>query len=134
MLDAKLIRETPDLVRAAIAKKHLEVDLDRVIAIDAEWRSVIREVETLRAQQKAANTAMAALPKGSPEFTAKVAEMKSVSQQVKERDGQLKEVEERFRQAMLSLPNLPHASVPEGRTPEQNVVYATNGDADAPRP
>jgi seryl-tRNA synthetase len=134
MLDAKLIRETPDAVRAAIAKKHLDVNLDEVIAIDVEWRGQLREVETLRGQQKAANTAMAALPKGSPEFQAKVAEMKAVSQQVKDRDVKLKEIEERFRQAMLSLPNLPHASVPEGRSPEDNVVFATHGAADAPRP
>lgn len=134
MLDAKLLRESPDLVRAAIAKKHLDVDVDAVLAIDSAWRTQLREVENLRATQKAANTAMAALPKGSPEFQAKVAEMRAVSAQVKERDAQLKETEEKFRQAMLSLPNLPHASVPEGRTPEDNVVFAKHGAFDEPRP
>jgi seryl-tRNA synthetase len=134
MLDAKLLRENPDVVRAAIAKKHLDVDLDGVLAIDATWRAQLQEVETLRAKQKAANSAMAALPKGSPEFQAKVAEMKAVAQQAKERENQLKETEEKFRQAMLSVPNLPHASVPEGRTPEENVVFATHGDTNEPRP
>jgi seryl-tRNA synthetase len=88
----------------------------------------LQEVEGLRATQKAANAAMAALPKGSPEFIAKLAEMKSVSAQIKERDVRLKEAEEKLHQAMLSLPNLPHASVPAGRTPEDNVVAATHGD------
>lgn len=134
MLDAKLLRESPDLVRAAIAKKHLDVDVDAVLAIDNSWRSLLREVEGLRATQKAANTAMAALPKGSEEFKAKVAEMKAVSQQVKEREVQLKELEEKFRQAMLSLPNLPHESVPEGRTAEDNVVYALRGAHEEVRP
>jgi seryl-tRNA synthetase len=134
MLDPKLIRETPELVRAAIAKKHLDVDLDAVLAIDASWRTLLQEVEALRAKQKSANTAMAALPKGTPEFQAKVAEMKAVSSQVKEREVQLKETEEKFRQAMLSLPNLPHASVPEGRTPEDNVIHALHGSAEEPRP
>jgi len=128
MLDPKLLRESPQLVRAAIAKKHLEVDLDGVLALDSVWRGLIGEVEQLRAKQKAANTAMAALPKGSPEFVAKVQEMKAVSAAVKERETQLKETEEKWRQAMLSLPNLPHATVPEGRTPEENVVHATHGD------
>lgn len=131
MLDPKLIRETPDVVRAAIAKKHLEVDLDAVLVIDAAWRAQLHDVEALRAQQKGANTAMASLPKGSPEFIGKVTEMKAVSAQVKEREGVLKETEEKFKQAMLSIPNLPHASVPAGRTPEENVVYATNGDVTA---
>src|SRR3954469_9055331 len=134
MLDPKLIRESPDLVRAAIAKKHLDVDLGAVLAIDATWRGQLQEVETLRGKQKAANTAMAALPKGTPEFIAKVTEMKTVSTQLKEREVQLKETEEKFRQAMLSIPNLPHASVPEGKTPEQNVVFALHGSHDAPRP
>jgi seryl-tRNA synthetase len=115
MLDPKLIRETPDAV----------------LAIDASWRKLLGETEALRATQKAANTAMAALPKGSPEFVAKVAEMKAVSAQVKEREVALKETEERFKQAMLSIPNLPHASVPEGRTPEENVVFSTHGDTTA---
>ena len=134
MLDPKLLRESPDLVRAAIAKKHLDVDLDAVLAIDQAWRAQLQEVEALRSVQRNANTAMAALPKGSPEFTAKVAEMRVVSAQLRERDAQLKEPEEKFRQAMLSVPNLPHASVPEGRTPEENVVFSLHGSHEEPRP
>ena len=95
MLDAKLLRESPDLVRAAIAKKHLAVDLDAVLAIDAAWRAQLQEVESLRAAQKHANAAMAALPKGSPEFLAKLAEMKAVSAQVKDRDASLRHLKER---------------------------------------
>ena len=128
MLDPKLIRESPDLVRAAIAKKHLKVDLDLVLAADAAWRTLLQEVEHLRSVQKAANTAMATLPKGSPEFLAKLAEMKAVSAQIKEKDGALKAAEEKNREAMLTLPNLPHASVPEGATPEDNAVFSTHGD------
>jgi seryl-tRNA synthetase len=128
MLDPKLIRESPELVRAAIAKKHLKVDLDAALKADAEWRALLQEAEHLRSVQKAANAAMAALPKGSAEFIAKVAEMKAVSAQLKERDGALKAAEERCREAMLTLPNLPHSSVPEGRTPDENVVFSTRGD------
>ncbi|MDE3084277.1 MAG: serine--tRNA ligase, partial [Verrucomicrobiota bacterium] len=117
MLDPKLIRESPDLVRAAIKKKHLDVDLDGVLALDVQWRSQLGEVEQLRSRQKSANVEMAALPKGSPEFKAKVVEMKTVSAQVKEREALLRELEEKQRIALLTLPNLPHASVPEGAGP-----------------
>lgn len=134
MLDAKLLRESPDLVRAAIARKHLDVNVDDVLAIDSAWRAQLREVETLRSTQKAANAAMAAAVKGTPEFLAKVAEMKAVSQQARDQETQLKALEEKFRQAMLSLPNLPHASVPEGRNADDNVVFATHGEHEAPRP
>ena len=128
MLDSKLLRETPDVVRAAIAKKHMNVDLDAVLALDSAWRALLQETESLRARQKAANNDMAKLPKGSPEFTAKVAEMRAVSAQVKERETALRDAEEKCRLAMLTLPNIPHASVPEGATPEQNVVFSTHGD------
>jgi seryl-tRNA synthetase len=128
MLDPKLVRESPDLVRAAIAKKHLNVDLDAVLGADAAWRAQLQEVEQLRAVQKAANAAMATLAKGSPEFAAKLAEMKAVSMQLKERDVGLKAAEEKYREAMLTLPNRPHSSVPEGKSPQENVVHSTHGD------
>lgn len=134
MLDPKVLRETPEVVRAAIAKKHLDVDLDAVLALDHAWRSQLCEVEQLRAKQKAANNEMAALKKGSPEFLAKVQEMKAVSAEVKAREEGLKTVEEKWQTAMLTLPNIPHATVPEGKTPEQNVVHATNGDVNAVSP
>lgn len=134
MLDPKLLRDTPDVVRAAIAKKHLDVDLDAVLAVDAAWRAQLLEVEQLRARQKAANAEMAARPKGSPEFIAKVQEMKAVAARAKEGDAKLKELEGQWREALMSLPNLPHRSVPEGRTPEENVVHARHGAHDAAYP
>jgi len=134
MLDPKLLREAPETVRAAIAKKHLAVDLDAVLALDTAWRAQLTEVEAFRARQKAANNEMSALKKGSPEFLAKVTEMKAVSADVKAREEGLKALEGKWHAAMLSLPNLPHASVPEGRTPEQNVVHATNGAVTAASP
>ncbi|MBI2496820.1 MAG: serine--tRNA ligase [Opitutae bacterium] len=127
MLDPKLLREAPDTVRAAIARKHLAVDLDAVLALDTAWRAALAEVEALRSRQKAANNEMAALKKGSPEFIAKVQEMKAVSAEVKAKEEALKPVEAGWHAAMLTLPNIPHASVPEGRTPDQNVVHASHG-------
>jgi seryl-tRNA synthetase len=132
MIDPRILRETPELLRAAIAKKHLdEAVLHRATALDLAWRTGLVEVEQLRSKQKAANNEMAALKKGSPEFMAKVQEMKAVSAEAKAKEEALKPIEEKWHAAMLELPNLPHASVPEGRTPEQNVVHATHGDVAA---
>jgi seryl-tRNA synthetase len=134
MLDPKLLRESPDLVRAAIAKKHLSVDLDAVLALDAAWRAKLADVESLRARVKAANTDMVKLPKGTPEFLAKVAEMRVVSAEVKTGEIALSELEATHREAMLTLPNLPHASVPAGRTPEENVTFSTWGSLETLSP
>jgi seryl-tRNA synthetase len=134
MIDPKLIREAPEKIWAAIARKHLQVDLNQVVAVDTAWRAQVQEVEGLRASHKAANSAMAALPKGSPEFRGKVAELKGVSARVKELEAQLKKTEEALRQALLEVPNLPHPSVPDGRTAEDNVVFALHGAPETPRP
>lgn len=134
MLDPKLLREFPQTVRDAIARKHLDADLDGVLALDAAWRSMLTEVESLRSKQKAANNEMAALKKGTPEFLAKVQEMKAVSAEVKAREEGLKGLEEKWQAAMMTLPNIPHSSVPDGKTPEENVVFATHGSIEAVSP
>lgn len=134
MLDPKLLRESPDLVRAAIAKKHLSVDVDAILALDADWRNQLQLVEALRAQQKAANADMVKLPKGSADFIAKVQEMKAVSALTKDGEVALKDVEDRLKQALMTLPNIPHSSVPEGRTPEENVVFSTWGSCEGLSP
>ena len=107
MLDPKLLRESPETVRTAIARKHLDVDLDAVLALDTAWRAQLAEVEALRGKQKSANNEMVALKKGSPEFIAKVAEMKGVSAQAKAAEEALKPLEERLHAAMLTLPRTP---------------------------
>ena len=134
MLDPKLLRESPDTVRTAIARKHLDVDLDAVLALDSAWRAQLAEVEILRGRQRAADNEMVALKKGSPEFLAKVGEMKGVSAQAKAAEEALKPLEEKWHAAMLTLPNIPHVTVPEGRTPEENVVHATHGSIAAASP
>ena len=68
MIDIKLLREDTDRVRSAIATKKFRCDIDAVLDLDAARRVKITEAEAARAAQKAANTEMAALAKGSPEF------------------------------------------------------------------
>ncbi len=131
MLDPKLLRESPEVVRAAIAFKHLEVDLDAMLDLDSQWRAQIGEVEALRARQKSANSAMAGLQKGSVEFLEKVRELKGLSTEIKEREARLADVEGRWRAATLTIPNLPHESVPPGRTAEENVVVARHGEIES---
>lgn len=131
MIDPKLLREQPDIVRAGIQKKHLECDIDAILQLDVERRQLISETEALRAQQKAANAEMAKLPKGSPEFIAKVGEMKSISGKVKELDTQLKDLEDQWGALLLNVPNLPDASVPEGKSEDDNVEVGRWGDIPA---
>ena len=128
MIDIKLLRETPEKVRVAIARKKFKVDIDKVINLDADRREKITEAEKARAEQKLANQAMAQLPKGSPEFLEKLAEMKLVSAKAKELESDAKKADQSFHEAFLEIPNLPDESVPSGLTEDDNEVSYTWGE------
>ena len=128
MLDIKLLRESPDVVRAAIARKKFKVDIDKVIELDTVRREKITEAEKARAEQKLANQAMAQLQKGSPEFIEKVAEMKLVAAKAKELEAEANTADQSFQEAFLEIPNLPDESVPSGDTEEDNEICHTCGD------
>lgn len=134
MIDVKLLREQPDTVRSAIANKKFACDIDAVLELDKLRREKITEAEKVRALQKAANQEMAALPKGSPEFIQKVAEMKAIGAQAKDLEAAAREADENFQQALLSIPNLADPSVPVGDNEDANVVVATWGDSDGEFP
>jgi len=134
MIDIKLLREQPDAMKAAIATKKFTTDVDAVLALDETRRSKITEAETARAAQKSANKEMAAMQKGSPEFIAKVQEMKQIAGRAKELETEAKAADEAFQAAFLEIPNMPDPSVPVGKGEDENVVASTWGDADAEFP
>ena len=119
------------MVKAKIALKKFDCDIDAILAFDAERRQAVTEFETARAQQNAASKAMAELPKGSPEFKEKVAEMKAVSAKVKELQAVSDEMEKKWKQMLLSVPNIPDDSVPVGKSDKDNVTVYTWGDIDS---
>lgn len=128
MIDVKLLRESPEKVREAIARKKFKVDIDKVIELDTVRREKITEAEKARAEQKLANQAMAQLQKGSPEFLEKVAEMKLVAAKAKELEAEAKTADQSFHEAFLEIPNLPDESVPSGHTEDDNEIIHTWGD------
>ena len=128
MIDVKFLRENPELVKAKVALKHFECDIDAVLALDAQRRKAVADFEDARAAQNAASKAMAELPKGSPEFKEKLAEMKEVSKRVKDLEAAAAEIDKRWKQILLSIPNMPDDSVPVGKSAEDNVTVYTWGD------
>ena len=134
MIDIKLLREQPDVVRAAIAHKKFETDIDAVLELDVARRAKITEAEQARAEQKAANKEMATLAKGSPEFMEAVKRMKAIANRAKELEAEAKTADEAFQAAFLSIPNLADPSVPVGKGEAENVVASTWGDAEADFP
>ena len=134
MIDIHLLRQDLEGLKSAIARKKFECDLDSLIELDKRRRKAISEAEQARAGQKAANAEMSQLPKGSPEFLAKVAEMKELAAKVKELEAVSKGADEQFQEAFLSVPNLPHDSVPDGKGEEDNQSISTWGEVEGDFP
>ncbi|CDE85035.1 seryl-tRNA synthetase [Coraliomargarita sp. CAG:312] len=130
MIDVKILRENPDKLKAKIALKKFDCDIDAILAFDTVRRQAVSDFEAARAAQNAASKAMAELPKGSDEFKAKVVELKAVSAKVKELQAAADECEKKWRQMLLTIPNMPDDSVPVGKTDKDNVTVYTWGDTE----
>ncbi|MDR2807346.1 MAG: serine--tRNA ligase [Puniceicoccales bacterium] len=130
MLDLKFIREYGDVVKAGIAKKKFHCDWDTFIAIDNERRSLITQSEAIKSQQNSASEAIKSLDKKSHEFQLKTAELRVLSEEAKTLDSQLEIIEKKWQALYLSIPNIPHESVPVGKGADDNQTVATWGDVE----
>ncbi|MBL7996829.1 serine--tRNA ligase, partial [bacterium] len=128
MLDLKFIRENFDLVRKAAKEKKFEVDFDSLVKFDDERKALILKVEELKARRNKASEEIAKLKKSGQNADAIVAEMKVVGDEIKVLDEQQKAAESSLNQLLLTVPNIPHPSVPDGSTPEDNKTIFTWGE------
>lgn len=130
MIDIKLLREYPEKVRTAIARKKFSVDIDYILSLDAIRRSKITESEQARSAQKIASQSMVKFKKGTPEFLKKQVEMKEVSVKAKKLEAEAKDADLKFHEAFLEIPNLPDPSVPSGDKESDNEVISSWGSVD----
>jgi len=128
MLDLKFIREHPDLVREGIRKKGDVDSIDEVLKLDAQRRELLQKGETLKNRRNVVSEEIGRLKKAGKDTSSVIAEMESVKNQIKAFDGELHQVEEALNNLLFTIPNVPHPSVPVGRTPADNVVVSTWGE------
>jgi seryl-tRNA synthetase len=119
MLDLKFIRENPDAVRAACAKKRIEADVDRILDVDREVRELKRAAEVLKAE---ANAKSKDIPKLQGEDKQRLlTALKDLSARVKDAEEKQKAREEELGALLLKVPNVPSPDVPDGRDETENV-------------
>ncbi len=131
MIDIQLLRENPERVRNGIALKKFDCDLDAILALDAKRRQKVSESESLRAKQKQASQSLVGIDKASPSFQEKLLEMQSLAAEVKALEAQTKAIEEEWELMLATIPNMPHETVPIGKSETDNVVVRTWGDITA---
>ncbi len=131
MLDMRFIREHPDVVREGLAKKRVDAPLDDVLALDAERRRLIAEVEQLKAARNRDSQEVARRRRSGEDAEALIAATRARAGQIAELEGRLGPVEARLETLLLEIPNLPDPSVPEGASEADNELVAVVGE---PRP
>jgi seryl-tRNA synthetase len=128
MLDIRLLREQPAMVRERLAKADFASSLvDAVLHFDEQRRSLLQEVEALKAERNTVSKEISTL-KDAAEREAKIAAMRLVGDRISELDREVAAVEEQQRNTMLEIRNLPHPDVPPGPDDRANVVLSQEGE------
>lgn len=122
MLDIKVIRTEPDRVKEAMRSRNKDMDaeVDRVLAIDAQRRELSGRADALKAQQNQTSKDIPRIKKEGGDITAIMENMKKLSDEVKELDAKIAALETEQRNILLSIPNIPHESVPYGKDDKEN--------------
>ena len=128
MLDLKLIRENPDLIREALTKRHMDTQVvDEVLALDEERRRLILEAETRKSERNAVSKEIGQM-KSAVEREQKISAMRALGDEISALDEKLKQVEENLRLTAAGIPNIPDPDVPLGLDDKDNVVIRTIGE------
>ncbi|MDH5701717.1 MAG: serine--tRNA ligase [Candidatus Bathyarchaeota archaeon] len=131
MLDIKLIREHPEIVRNDLKKRgdleKLKM-LDDLIEYDKHWRRLLTEVNELRHRRKVVTAEIASLKKKREDASKQMEEAKRIPQDIKKLENQVEEYKEKVDRILLGLPNILHESVPFGKDESENVVVKIVGE------
>jgi len=126
MLDIRFIRAHPDLVQAGARKKHIDVDIQQLLRLDEQRRSLLSQVESLKALRNKVSKEIPTL-QGEARQEA-IMQMQQVAAESRGLESPLREVEASFDALMLRVPNVPADDVPEGLTDADNIVLRTWGE------
>ncbi|HKB86811.1 MAG TPA: serine--tRNA ligase [Ignavibacteriaceae bacterium] len=121
MLDLKYIRENPEAVKQGIRNKNEKDRVDEILALDEKRRTLILRGDELKSERNQVSSQIPVLKKQGKDVSDLLSSMKIVSDQVAEIDSHLREVENELNEILMFVPNMPHESVPVGKTAEDNI-------------
>jgi len=129
MLAIKFIRENLDKVRKSFQDRGMTENLlDEIVALDEKRRMLITEVEKLKQLRNTTSLKIGELKKEGKDITPLSQQMRQVGEKIKGLDEQAREIEERLNNNLLLIPNIPHQSVPLGKTSEDNQQVTVWGE------
>ncbi len=131
MLDLKILRERLNWVQDRLSLRGKELPWQTFEALDRERREILQKVEALKHQRNVVSEEIGRLKQEKKDAQEAILEMREVSRRIKELDESLAKTEEQFQALLLTLPNLPHESVPIGYSSDDNPVVRSWGEKPA---
>lgn len=128
MLDLKFIRENFDLVRKGTEAKGLTVNLGQILSLDERRRALVKEGDELKAVRNKVSAEVGRLKREQKDASSAIAEMDDVKGRIQSIDRELRDLETTLSELLLSVPNVPHPSVPLGSTPADNKEISRWGE------
>ncbi len=130
MLDIKLLRENPELVKKNL-KKRIDFDVtivDKVLKIDTKWREEKKELDSLKAEKNKESKAINEVKKQGGDIKSQIAKVKKVAEKIEKKEEELKKIENERNSILINIPNLLDEEVPVGADDEENVTLRTFKD------
>lgn len=130
MLDIKIIRENPDRVKAALKTRNADYDsyIDEILEIDEKRRKLSTETDALKAEQNKVSKQIPIMKKNGENTDAVMAEMKEISEKIKNDNAVISELESKQRDTLLRIPNIPSETTPIGKDDSENVELRKWGE------
>lgn len=128
MLDIKLLRTNNEIVREALKNRGSDLDLDPFLHLEEKRREKLVVAEQLKNRRNVVSEEIGRLKRSGAEPEDMVLEMRRVSQQIKDMDDEIKGMEEELQNILLTIPNVPHETVPVGRDAGDNVEVHRQGE------
>jgi seryl-tRNA synthetase len=120
MLDIRLLREDLARVKARLATRGVEIDWNEFVSLDQKRREALADIEKLKERKNRLSGEIGKMKQSGGDAASLMREVEGVSEAIRTGEGPLSEIEARFERFMLTVPNLPEASVPLGRSAAEN--------------
>ena len=121
----KFVRENPELVMDAMRKRNANVNLDEFLELEKKRRELTMQVEALKSQRNAASQEIGKMKKAGENADAQMAEVRALGDKIAEDDKELKDIEARLKEILMTIPNMPAADTPVGSSDADNPVVRT---------
>lgn len=128
MLDVKILRQEPERIREALKNRCNDLDITPAIELDKARREILTEVEKKKAEQNAISKKIPAMKKAGEDTSEIFKEMKILSNEIKEDDDKVRDIDSQLRAFMLKIPNIPNRSCPVGADDSENVELRKWGE------